>query len=180
MRKLQKQKEKEGLAGMVTNPLEDPALLKEADLGVIMGSGTKEMEPAADVMLLNHDFRDLNFLLRYGRSLWKTKKLYLALGAIFSIAGLSGFAWFLARPFGIEEPLTLSLGFLAIFLITVLRRLTAPRTSLSESISMGELEVNRLLFDRDIRSREAWISRVPTEVESAEPPFRQPGKQANS
>jgi glycerol-3-phosphate acyltransferase PlsY len=104
----------------------------------------------------------------------------LALGAILSIAGLSVFAWFLAQPFGIEEPLTLSLGFLAIFLITVLRRLTAPRTSLSESISMGELVVNRLLFDRDIRSREAWISRVPPEMESAEPPFKQQEKQVKS
>ena len=104
----------------------------------------------------------------------------LALGTTVAMAALSLCTWLLSQPFGIEEPLTLSLGFLAMFLITVLRRLTAPRTSLSESISMGELVVNRLLFDRDIRSREAWISRVPSEMESAEPPFRQQEKQAKS
>ena len=62
----------------------------------------------------------------------------------------------------------LSLGFLAIFLVTVIRRLTAPRTSLTASVSTGQLLINRLLFDRDIRDREAWIHRAPTEAGSAE------------
>jgi len=64
---------------------------------------------------------------------------------------------------GFAEPFPFTLGFLAIFLITVTRRLTAPRTSLSASVSLGQLFVNRLLFDRDIRDSEAWIHRVPPE-----------------
>lgn len=60
-----------------------------------------------------------------------------------------------------DRPLEMTLGFLAIFLIMVIRRLTAPKTSFTTSVSFGQLMVNRLLFDRDIRDREAWLRRKP-------------------
>lgn len=62
-----------------------------------------------------------------------------------------------------QEPLALILGFLAMFLVMVIRRLTAPRSSLASSVKTGELLVNRLLFDRDIRDKEAWIYRKPAQ-----------------
>jgi len=88
----------------------------------------------------------------------------LALGAVLAVASLPIFSWFVDEPFGIEEPLPLTLGFLTIFLLTVIRRLTAPRTSFTVSVPPGQLLVNRLLFDRDIRDREAWIHRLPSEA----------------
>ena len=89
----------------------------------------------------------------------------LALGTTLAMAALPLCSWFFNPPFGfgIEERLPVSLGFLAIFLVTLLRRLTAPRTSLSASVPRGQLIINRLLFDRDIRDREAWIKRQPSE-----------------
>lgn len=60
-----------------------------------------------------------------------------------------------------DRPLEMTLGFLAMFLIMVIRRLTAPKTSLTASVPLGQLMVNRLLFDRDIRDREAWLHRQP-------------------
>lgn len=62
-----------------------------------------------------------------------------------------------------QEPLALILGFLAMFLVMVIRRLTAPRSSLASSVKTGEMLVNRLLFDRDIRDKEAWIYRKPAQ-----------------
>jgi len=62
-----------------------------------------------------------------------------------------------------NEPLPMTLGFLAMFLLVVIRRLTAPKTSLTTSVSTGELVLNRLLFDRDIRDGKAWIHRKPVE-----------------
>jgi glycerol-3-phosphate acyltransferase PlsY len=59
------------------------------------------------------------------------------------------------------EPLAMTLGFLAMFLIMVIRRLTAPKTPVTASVPAGQLLLNRLLFDRDIRDREAWIHRKP-------------------
>jgi len=87
----------------------------------------------------------------------------LALGTTLSMASLPLCSWFFSQPLGIEEPLPVTLGFLAIFLIVLIRRLTAPRTSLSASVPPGQLIINRLLFDRDIRDREAWIKRQPSE-----------------
>lgn len=84
----------------------------------------------------------------------------LALGTLCAMILLPIFSWFLSEPLGIERaPLTL--GFVAIFLLLVIRRLTAPKTSVSASVPPHQLLLNRLLFDRDIRDREAWLHRQP-------------------
>jgi glycerol-3-phosphate acyltransferase PlsY len=57
----------------------------------------------------------------------------------------------------VDEPLSFALGFLAMFLIMIIRRLTPRRTRISAKVPTGELLLNRFLFDRDIRDREAWI-----------------------
>ena len=94
----------------------------------------------------------------------------LAVGALCSFILLSVCSWFSSapvihwlygQPLGTGERLPVTLGFVAILLIMLIRRLTAPRTSLTASIPLGQLFVNRLLFDRDIRDREAWIQRAP-------------------
>ena len=82
----------------------------------------------------------------------------LALGTIIAVASLPIFSWFLPQLFGIEKPLPITLGFVAIFLLAVIRRLTAPRTVFTASVTPRQLLVNRLLFDRDIRDRKAWIN----------------------
>ncbi len=66
---------------------------------------------------------------------------------------------------GLGEPPAMTLGFLAMFLIMFIRRLTAPKTSVTASVPPGQLLLNRLLFDRDIRDREAWIHRQPLKQE---------------
>ena len=63
------------------------------------------------------------------------------------------------------EPLSVTLGFLAIFIIIVLKRLTSPRSAAAASISTRQLLLNRLLFDRDIRDRKFWMYRKPLEQE---------------
>ena len=79
----------------------------------------------------------------------------LPLGTIAGMAALPLVSWL------VGEPLALTLGSLGMFLLVVIRRLTAPKTSLTASVATGELVVNRLLLDRDIRDKEAWIYRQP-------------------
>ncbi len=81
----------------------------------------------------------------------------LPLGTIIGVAALPLASWLT------NEPLAFILGFLAMFLVIVTRRLTAPRTSLTSSVTTGKLLINRLLLDRDIRDREAWIYRKPVQ-----------------
>jgi len=83
----------------------------------------------------------------------------LAVGVFLAVIFAPIAAWFLSQPLGVTDRLPLALGFLAIFLIVVIRRLTAPRTIFTASVTPGQLFVNRLLFDRDIRDRKAWIDR---------------------
>jgi len=78
---------------------------------------------------------------------------------------------------GLNQPLAVTLGLLAMFLIAVIRRLTAPRTAITASVNPRELFINRLLFDRDIRDGKAWISRKPPEASSSEQPIGQQEKQ---
>ena len=47
------------------------------------------------------------------------------------------------------EPLSLTLGLLSLFVLLMIRRLTAPREDKSASIRTGELLLARFLFDRD-------------------------------
>lgn len=95
----------------------------------------------------------------------------LSLGVSLALLSLPVLSWFMSQPFSIEKPLPLTLGFVAIFLLAVIRRLTAPRTSVTASVPPGQLFINRLLFDRDIRDRKAWISQTPRETTSmVQPP----------
>ena len=68
----------------------------------------------------------------------------------------------------VGEPLVMTWGFLAMFVIMVIKRLAVPRAAIAASLSNGQLLLNRLLFDRDIRDREAWINRVPDQASSTE------------
>ena len=49
------------------------------------------------------------------------------------------------------------MAFLAVFLVIAIKRLTAQPIDENLDISMKELLFNRLLFDRDIRDRKAWM-----------------------
>ena len=61
---------------------------------------------------------------------------------------------------GFGAPLPYTLGLLGMFLIIVIRRVTAPQPVSVTSISKKQALLNRLLFDRDIREKEAWMSLV--------------------
>jgi glycerol-3-phosphate acyltransferase PlsY len=57
------------------------------------------------------------------------------------------------------EPLMLTLGYLALLLIVVIKRLTAQPNTEAVKKDMGNVFFNRFLFDRDIRDRKAWMYR---------------------
>ncbi|TET68814.1 MAG: hypothetical protein E3J40_00485 [Dehalococcoidia bacterium] len=73
------------------------------------------------------------------------------------------------------EPISVTLGFLAILLVIIIKRLTAPRMVEAVSVSKGRLLLNRLLFDRDIMDRKAWMYRKPPEASAKKQPKRGKG-----
>lgn len=92
----------------------------------------------------------------------------VSLGVFMALVSLPFFSLFLSEPLGIEARLPITLGFVVLALMGLSKRLVAPRTPLSESVPRAQLFVNRILFDRDIRDRKAWISQTSPELSSTE------------
>ncbi len=101
----------------------------------------------------------------------------LALGVFLALVSLPIFSWFLSQPLGIEARLPITLGFVALALIGLSKRLIERRTALSDSLPLPQLLINRMLFDRDIWDRKAWISRTPPVASSIEQPLGQEEEQ---
>ncbi len=76
------------------------------------------------------------------------------LGTFIAVAALPLISWL------IGEPTPLTLGYLAILLLLIIRRLLARPQFKVASISSKQLICNRLLFDRDIRDRKTWLRRA--------------------
>ncbi len=68
----------------------------------------------------------------------------------------------------IYEPLATTLGFSTILLIVVIKRLLAPRAAEAAAVSKRRMLLNRLLFDRDIMDRKAWMYRRPFKTKDME------------
>jgi glycerol-3-phosphate acyltransferase PlsY len=81
---------------------------------------------------------------------------------------LIGVASFPVSSLFFHKPLAVTLGMLALFLIMILRRLTAPRSELSRAVSRRELYLYRFLFDRDIKDGKTWITQKPHESRLAD------------
>ena len=92
----------------------------------------------------------------------------IALGVFIAFTSLPFLSGFLYGPLGISivDRLPITLGLVALALLGLFKRVVTPRTKLSESVSLREVIVNRILFDRDIRDRKAWINRDSTELPS--------------
>ncbi len=86
----------------------------------------------------------------------------LPVGVFIIVAAFSFVVWVLTRS------LPLTLGYLAMFLIFVGRRLTARQPISVTSLSKRQILINRLLFDRDMRDKEAWMSLVLEQQEKQE------------
>jgi len=81
------------------------------------------------------------------------------LGVFCAVLIMPFLGWFLAGPFGIEDKVATTLGFVAVAVVAYLRRLIHRRSELSRETPIGEVFINRLFFDRDIRNREMWLRR---------------------
>jgi len=83
----------------------------------------------------------------------------VAFGVFLTLASIPLIAWFLAQPLDIAERLPVAIGVTVIAVIGLSRRLLLPRSELGRSVSLPRLIANRLLFDRDIADRKAWLNR---------------------
>jgi glycerol-3-phosphate acyltransferase PlsY len=88
---------------------------------------------------------------------------------------LVGVVAMIVVSFGIGRPVPVALGFLFMFLLMVIVRLVAPRTPFTSTVTRRRLLLNRLLFDRDIKDRDAWLRYARREISGPED-LRKPGE----
>jgi glycerol-3-phosphate acyltransferase PlsY len=62
-----------------------------------------------------------------------------------------------------QEPLSVILGYTAMVLIIIIKRLIAQPSTEKHKTGIGRLLLNRLLFDRDVRYRADWVHRKHTD-----------------
>lgn len=67
-----------------------------------------------------------------------------------------------------KEPVALTMGYLALVFIIIIKRLTAQPNSLPTHGKVGQVLLNRFLFDRDVRDRATWVNRKQTEDEDVQ------------
>ncbi len=95
------------------------------------------------------------FIMSYALAPFKQ----LALGVLIAFISLPLFSWFLPGILGIDDSGGAAAGFLVMLFLVIMRRLVQPRSEIGRDLSLAELFLNRLVFDRDIRSRDAWVNR---------------------
>lgn len=76
------------------------------------------------------------------------------LGMFIVIAAIPPLAWALRAPLPFVQ------GCLGLFGVFVARRLTAPQPVKVESLNRRQVLINRLLFDRDMGDKEAWVALI--------------------
>ena len=81
----------------------------------------------------------------------------LSLTFFFLFSNAPGISWLFIEP--VKERVEMALVCFILWLIMVIRRLTAPKNELTQTVSPWELFFNRLFLDRDIRDRKLWIKR---------------------
>jgi glycerol-3-phosphate acyltransferase PlsY len=90
--------------------------------------------------------------------LWAPIK-QVAFGVFLAFVSLPFLSWFLSGPMGVSERLPVTLGFMVISIMGILKRVVARRSELSKSVPLRRVIINRMLFDRDIADRRLWISK---------------------
>lgn len=84
----------------------------------------------------------------------------VSLGVFLVFVSLPFLSYFLTGPLGVEDRAAITLGFVVLSTIALLKRMVARRTELSKNLPLAKVVFYRLLFDRDIADRQLWNARA--------------------
>jgi Ca2+-transporting ATPase len=100
---LQKVQDQGEIVGMTGDGVNDATALKGADIGIAMGMGTDVAKEAADVILVDSDFRTIAMAIAEGKGIFFNIRCFLAFQLSTSFAALAMAS--VATAFGMPTPL---------------------------------------------------------------------------
>ncbi len=93
------------VVGMTGDGVNDSVALKQADIGVGMGSGSEVSKEASDIVILDDNFYSISNAVRYGRTIFKSIRKFIIFQLTVNVAAVS--TAFIGPLIGIDFPLTI-------------------------------------------------------------------------
>ncbi len=93
------------VVGMTGDGVNDSVALKQADIGVGMGSGSEVSKEASDIVILDDNFHSISNAIRYGRTIFKSIRKFIVFQLTVNVAAVS--TAFIGPLIGIDFPLTI-------------------------------------------------------------------------